>query len=151
MRRSLRRKLYRNHPQDTGKSSENKRPHQRKAKKLRRAKEKSPARKSCGNTTYKKFGSSNFKASTPQRIRTSNLRIRSPMLYPVELGVLGGTQAMLLKAPAEKSPIMPKSSPPCKWRWSRFLGQESNSRAAKLWFQLGAPSTREFKPGAPAS
>jgi hypothetical protein len=27
------------------------------------------------------------KRSTPQRIRTSNLRIRSPMLYPVELGV----------------------------------------------------------------
>src|SRR3954452_17378323 len=29
------------------------------------------------------------KSSTPQRIRTSNLRIRSPMLYPVELGVHG--------------------------------------------------------------
>lgn len=27
--------------------------------------------------------------STPQRSRTSNLRIRSPMLYPVELGVRG--------------------------------------------------------------
>lgn len=27
------------------------------------------------------------KRSTAQRIRTSNLRIRSPMLYPVELGL----------------------------------------------------------------
>jgi hypothetical protein len=27
------------------------------------------------------------KSSTPQRIRTSNLRFRKPMLYPVELGV----------------------------------------------------------------
>ncbi|GIT28956.1 MAG: hypothetical protein Ct9H300mP1_10020 [Planctomycetaceae bacterium] len=31
------------------------------------------------------------KISTPQRIRTSNLRFRRPMLYPIELGVLGGS------------------------------------------------------------
>ena len=29
----------------------------------------------------------NHTASTPQRIRTSNLRFRRPMLYPIELGV----------------------------------------------------------------
>ena len=32
-------------------------------------------------------GHSSSKISTPQRIRTSNLRFRRPMLYPIELGV----------------------------------------------------------------
>ena len=31
-----------------------------------------------------------YSFSTPQRARTSNLRFRRPMLYPIELGVLRG-------------------------------------------------------------
>ena len=33
--------------------------------------------------------------STPQRIRTSNLRFRRPMLYPIELGVRAGLARLI--------------------------------------------------------
>src|SRR5207253_1886045 len=43
-------------------------------------------------TTWKRSASEHFRAcvvptTTPQRARTSNLRFRRPMLYPIELGV----------------------------------------------------------------
>ncbi len=48
--------------------------------------------KTLGNQSHQESSSDK---STPQRIRTSNLRFRRPMLYPVELGVLGGGSGIL--------------------------------------------------------
>ena len=91
-------------------------------------------RASKRNGPQRSCGPEKEQANTPQRIRTSNLRFRRPMLYPVELGVLSN-HGQIYRAGRKCQDLRELSAPqlcrcdavrPTNW----LAGEEENTTAA---------------------